>query len=191
LDIFLGSDDLLYESTVLQTIFNEIKQKKIDVIYGNVSMNGNVYDGFFDIRKILTKNICHQAIFYSRDLLLNLNGFDLKYIILSDYDLNLKWFFSKKYLNKYVDLIIATYSTKGFSSNNIDKPFFDDLPFKFLKLGKFQLTTNEIKNNLMYASQILHKKEKYVYSSIYKILYVVMRFYDILKRKLSRIHVRH
>jgi glycosyltransferase involved in cell wall biosynthesis len=69
---FLGSDDELYNEFVLQNILQFINESPAGFVYGNVLIKGHVqwaknkqvYDGIFDIKKLLTKNICHQSIFY-------------------------------------------------------------------------------------------------------------------------------
>jgi len=69
---FLGSDDGLRDANVLSTVMRSPSLATCDVIYGNVQVVGDaaarrmapVYDGIFDLEKLLKKNICHQAIFY-------------------------------------------------------------------------------------------------------------------------------
>ena len=165
---FIGGDDSFFNEKVLQNVQKQIELNKPDIIYGNVQMNNTIYAGEFDTRKFLTKNICHQAIFYSKETINYLGEYNLIYSILSDYDYNIKWFFNKKIKRMYIELIVANYSTKGFSSDYNDKFFFEDLPFKFLKYGKFKLNNAELKNNLNYASRISFKKQKKIEGYYYK-----------------------
>ena len=84
---FLGADDELYDEDVLSDLYAKgaFTQKK--VFYGNVSIKGNtswakdktIYDGQFDLKKILTKNICHQAIFYPKHIVKEIGYYNEKY----------------------------------------------------------------------------------------------------------------
>ena len=136
--MFLGSDDKIYQDDVFEQFIRETKQnEQTDVFYGNVysSRFNGLYDGPFTKEKLLNKNICHQAILFKRSVFNQIGNFDLKYKALSDWDHNLRWFFSKKITNKYMDIIVAEYADGGFSSLNTDLKFFADKPFQFLRLG--------------------------------------------------------
>jgi len=120
---FLGSDDVLFNTFVLEKISEKIIKLQIPVVYGNVLINGNsswakdgeVYGGEFSKFGLSERNICHQAIFYNRHFLtLHSLKFDLSYPISADWDLNLKCRkFSKFY---FIDLIIAQFNSGGLSS---------------------------------------------------------------------------
>src|ERR1700683_2957242 len=74
---FLGSDDKLYNEKVLDDVKNLLIKLKSNVIYGNVKIvgdtswakDGEIYDGVFDKKKLLKKNICHQSVFYNRNFI--------------------------------------------------------------------------------------------------------------------------
>src|SRR5690606_20449151 len=87
----------------------------IDLLYCNVFLKptNRKYDGEFGIEKLTLKNISHQAIFYRHEVLLADGGFNLKYPILSDYDLNLRLFSNKNVRKQYVDLTIAQFDENG------------------------------------------------------------------------------
>lgn len=124
---FIGADD-----TLLPDFINALKllDQSIDLLYGNVYFkNSNrKYDGEFSLSKLAEKNICHQAIFYRREVLLQFGGFNLKYPILADYELNLRLFANNKVSVKYIDLTIAEFSESGLSSKSTDLQFFYDKP---------------------------------------------------------------
>ena len=63
--LFLGGDDTLYSSDVLEKVSNMLMPED-DVVYGNVYRSARFYDGEFDYQKFLTKNICHQSIFFNK-----------------------------------------------------------------------------------------------------------------------------
>lgn len=136
---FMGSDDKLYDSTILQSIVETIdKNPGVEIVYGNVfseRFNG-LYDGAFSYSKILKKNISHQAIFFNKKVFEKTGYFDLKYKAQSDWDHNLKWILSEKIEKKYVELTIAFYADGGFSSLHGDTEFNRDLRTNYLRYGK-------------------------------------------------------
>ncbi len=118
---FLGSDDELFDTYVLERISGVLINSTNKIVYGNVIINGDagwakdgeIYDGKFDLKKILKKNICHQAIFY-RDSVFNNMSYNIKYKICADYDLNLRLF--SKYVFEFQDIIIAKFKGGGKSA---------------------------------------------------------------------------
>lgn len=125
---FMGSDDVFYDSSVLHEIFADRDATFFDVIYGNVQWGNSqqTYDGKFSILKLMEKNLCHQAIFYSAGIFKKLGYFDLRYPILADYVFNIKWFSDDFIKVKYCDKIIAKFGINGESSKGIDANFLRD-----------------------------------------------------------------
>ncbi len=135
---FIGADDVLYDDEVLSKVAMFISRFSDCMwVYGNVVLKGDgrivqiygdgLYAGKFDLPKLLSQNICHQAIFYRKKLVDQIGNYNLYYPILADYDFNLRAF--SRYEPKYMDLTVANYNTKG-SSNSDDKdPLCIDLPF--------------------------------------------------------------
>jgi glycosyltransferase involved in cell wall biosynthesis len=181
---FLGSDDFLYDTTVLEIVYKKNREESLDIVYGNVNAIDCIYDGPFDFSKIQSKNICHQSIFYSKKLLIELGGYDLKYKVCSDYDLNLKWFFNKKYKAAYIDKIIANYTSNGFSCDNYDRKFYDDLPKKILRLGIGKLNVADLKVHALNASYIKHNRHQYFAWIYFGFLYYIFRVFSIVQRKM-------
>lgn len=140
---FLGCDDKLYNDEVLQKIFSIIKEEpNLDVIYGNVLSERfkGVYNGEYNNRKILHQNICHQAIFFSKNLFSEVGNFNLKYKAQADWDHNLKWFLDSKIERMYVDILIAYYADGGFSSVQGDDIFYYDKRLNYVRYGKESLS---------------------------------------------------
>jgi|GEM_PF-314687 len=125
---FIGCDDTFYNDDVLSCIFCSHEIEQMDVIYGNVEWGkgGPLYDGLFTPLKLLNKNICHQAIFFTRDLFYQLGGFETKYKALADWVFNMQWFFRENSRIHYLDQTIAVYNPDGYSSNNKDQIFIDE-----------------------------------------------------------------
>ncbi|HEX4849989.1 MAG TPA: glycosyltransferase, partial [Puia sp.] len=76
---FLGSDDKLHQSSVLQRISENLKDSNCRIIYGNILGSHGKYDGYFDYDKLLENNISHQAMFFHREVFDRVGVFNTKY----------------------------------------------------------------------------------------------------------------
>lgn len=122
---FLGADDCLINKNVLMQVFTCLKKSaKTEFFYGNVIWRGTgkIYDGKFDITKILVSNICHQAIFIKKQIFEKFGPFNLNFKTCADWDFNIKVFLNRRNII-YRDIVIADYNTVGYSSANDDIPF--------------------------------------------------------------------
>ena len=135
---FLGSDDTLYENTTLEKISSAIKSTHCKILYGNVLLIGNagwakdgqIYDGYFSKHKIILKNICHQSIFYHREVFETIGLYNTAYKICGDHDFNIRA--SAKFKYQFVNIIVAKFYGGGKSSIN-DEFFvqnFDEIIIK-------------------------------------------------------------
>jgi hypothetical protein len=59
--------------------------------------------------------------------------------VLADWDHNMRWFFSKKLSNRYIDVIISEYGDGGYSSVSIDSEFQKLKRINFLRYAHKQL----------------------------------------------------
>ena len=134
--LFLGSSDLIYSENTFETIFKEPIARDIGLLYGNIqtlddtqfAKAGDIYDGKFTIEKLLTKNICHQAIFYKKSLFKKLGKYNIKYPVTADWEMNMRFFAQSKV--HYVDIIVAYFSGGGLSSRtDIQDPIYKELPY--------------------------------------------------------------
>ncbi|MGJ8592710.1 MAG: glycosyltransferase family 2 protein [Aquaticitalea sp.] len=121
---FMGSDDRLYENQTLRLLFDSKFDEEISLIIGKIQ-----YDCSVNNSKLLKKKQIwfspwslnlwirnaphHQAIFYKRSIFEHLK-YDLKYPILSDYDLNLK-LYKRNLKVKIVEQTIALCGGEGIS----------------------------------------------------------------------------
>ena len=140
---FLGSDDELYNEFVLPKILQFSRESQAEFVYGNVLIKGHVlwaknkqvYDGIFDIKKLLTKNICHQSIFYKTSLIkIHHIQFNNQYPVCADWDFNLKCWSINKF--SYTDSIIAIFNGGGSSSNFTNDNFSNDIVNKYIEYFK-------------------------------------------------------
>lgn len=129
---FLGSDDFFIKDDVLEKVslyLNRYKNK-IDIIYGNVYFKklNRIFDGKFNIEKILKHNICHQAIFYNKNTFNKIGDFNLNYKISADYEYNLRSILSGIIQIKYIPVDITYFEENGTSSNTNDEAFIKQFP---------------------------------------------------------------
>lgn len=121
---FLGSDDTFSDTSVLAWFF-ETSMAENDIMYGNVlwGNSGSVYDGEFSPVKLMEKNICHQAIFFRREVFERLGMYDLRYKSLADWVFNMIWFCRDDIRSIYRERVVAVYNPEGFSSRYQDNTF--------------------------------------------------------------------
>ncbi|MBT5420060.1 MAG: glycosyltransferase [Candidatus Cloacimonetes bacterium] len=121
---FLGSDDRLANTDTLKDV-NKYLSKDYELVYGNVYWGdtNKIYDGSFDLEKLVKqKNICHQAMFYNKNLFDIIGEYNTKYEILADYDFNIRCFLNNRKI-LYIDIVIAYYCRLGVSNRIIDSLF--------------------------------------------------------------------
>lgn len=142
---FMGSDDTLFDSSVLDSISYCLKGNNF--YYGNVRVNGDaswapdgaIYDGEFSLQKLLLKNICHQSIFYNKDVILtNCIEYKLEYPVCADWDFNLKCWSISPFT--YVPITIATFNAGGLSTKKITDRFSDNLLYHLKDYFKIDST---------------------------------------------------
>lgn len=156
--IFLGADDMFYSPFVFDNIFKYKQYVEYNFIYGQVMFvsNKKLFGSKKTFKDLVMQNICHQGIFYRRAIFSEIGMYDLRYSILSDYDLNLKVFFKTESKTKYVPEIVALFNNKGTSNVYIDKYFHKD------KLSLFLENRDIPRNNL---------QQFYFYSGIIKLFF--------------------
>jgi glycosyltransferase involved in cell wall biosynthesis len=151
---FMGSDDILYDNNVLAQIYSVIQSTNHKVIYGNVRVTGDagwasdgtIYDGCFLLEKLLSKNICHQSIFYNRKIFEKIGKYDLKYPVWSDWEFNLRaW---SKYKFKYSDIIVARFKGGSKSYSIQDNSFLLNRSLIIYNYFKLYLYKREFSNYL-------------------------------------------
>jgi len=122
---FLGADDFLFN--VLDKISSDLTED-FKICYGNVlkKTHNVIYDGKFNLYKIFKRNICHQAIFYPRNVLILKGNFNTRYNTVADYELNLRCWADKRMFFEYCPLLIAYYCDDGLSSQIKDETFEKD-----------------------------------------------------------------
>jgi|ERR1019366_3514838 glycosyltransferase involved in cell wall biosynthesis len=136
---FLGSDDELRDANVLSTVMRSPGLATCDVIYGNVQVigdagwakHGSVYDGIFDLSKLLNRNICHQAIFYRAAFVRRIGEYNTRYVVCADWDFNMRCWSKMEF--KYLDMIVANFYAGGLSGGGGDECFSREVASNVLR----------------------------------------------------------
>ncbi|KZS73141.1 glycosyltransferase [Mycobacterium kansasii] len=131
--LFLGADDALYEADTLARVAAFIgEHQPSDLVYGDVLMRSTKfrYGGAFDLDRLLFKrNICHQSIFYRRELFSSIGPYNLRYRSLADWDFNIRCFSNPALVTRHMDVVVARFNELGGLSNTfVDKAFLKRLP---------------------------------------------------------------
>lgn len=137
---FLGADDSFYEADTLARVAAFIDEHQpSDLVYGDVIMRttGNRHAGAFDLDRLLFEtNICHQSIFYRRELFDTIGPYNLRYPKWSDWDFNIRCFSNPALVTRYMDLVITRYdNTSGMCARGDDKEFRKRLPVFYWASG--------------------------------------------------------
>ncbi|HEX8250959.1 MAG TPA: glycosyltransferase family 2 protein [Pyrinomonadaceae bacterium] len=126
---FIGAGDKLREG-VLETVSEFLPLEVTAFVYGDayVVKEQIHYGGEYDESRLQKQNICHQAVFYHRDIFALLGKYELRYSIFSDWALNLKCFGNRRIRKQYLERVIVDFEGGGLSSTDGDADFKKDFP---------------------------------------------------------------
>lgn len=119
---FLGADDKLLRG------FSELARKikdKNTLYYGMCEPLGILFTGKYDQYKLSKYNMNHQALLYPATLLREI-GYDTRYKVYADYEVNIRVWGNKNIKKKYFPIVIAEYNMNGYSSLANDPGFKAD-----------------------------------------------------------------
>lgn len=165
---FIGCDDWLLASNTLESIFS-MDISKYDIIYGDVEAEHLVseHSGEWSLATI-DFNRCHQCIFYRKEVFKKVGTYNLSYPVFADFDLNLKWFLSKKIKHQYVPITVAHYSEGGYSSHQKDTLFYERLPYLKLLSGRHRFSRYE---KIGFINESLNSKAIRFHTKIYLLVW--------------------
>ncbi|WP_374021668.1 glycosyltransferase family 2 protein [Mycobacterium sp. HNNTM2301] len=135
--LFLGADDTLYEPETLAHVAAFIRDhERSDLVYGDVIMRSTEtrHAGAFDLDRLLFEtNLCHQSIFYRRELFAGIGPYNLRYPVWADWDFNIRCFSNPALVAHYMDIVVARYNDMtGLSMREgVDREFRKRLPMYF------------------------------------------------------------
>lgn len=146
---FIGCDDFLQDEEVLQKVYEIISTRldSPDIVYGNVyttaQQSGTVpiiYGGEYSKEMLAEKNICHQSMFFNRTLFARMGNYNINYKANADWDFNIKCFYSDNVKTCFIDEVIATWASGGFSTVYYDKLFKQAKPWLIGILSKKEVS---------------------------------------------------
>ena len=81
--------------------------------------------------------MCHQSIFYRRELFSGIGPYNLRYPVWADWDFNIRCFSNPALVTRYMDIVVAKYNdTTGLSMKaGTDREFRKRLPMYFWVAG--------------------------------------------------------
>jgi glycosyltransferase involved in cell wall biosynthesis len=130
--LFLGADDTLHAPDTLARVAAFIgEHEHSDLVYGDVILRSKSsrYAGAFDLDRLLfEQNICHQAIFYRRELFAGIGPYNLRYPLWADWDFNIRCFSNPALVTRYMDIVVADYNDLSGLSKREDEEFKKLLP---------------------------------------------------------------
>ena len=124
--LFLGAGDVLLPG-VLKEVSRFLPGHDHAVIYGDVQWGagGQTYDGEFTKVKLCYLNICHQAMFYGRDVFAKVGEYNLRYRRLSDWEFNLRCFGMRSIATRYIPVTVSIFEVGGMSADG-DPLFYSE-----------------------------------------------------------------
>lgn len=150
--LFLGSDDYLLNKNVLEKVALYL-DNGFHVLYGDCQSERLYPENCGEwTLSTLSFNRCHQGIFYNKKFWGTGVRYNLKYKLLADYDINLRWFLDTcHFKSKYIPVKISFFSAGGISNVIRDDDFSKDFGKNLWQYGKHSLP-------LKYKQYALRKK---------------------------------
>lgn len=123
--LFLNANDYLYNKDVFEVVSQIFKSNSdLMFLWGNINflsenketLQEEKYDAIRKQIDIAHHNICHQAIFYKKELFDKYGYYDESYKILADWDFNVKTLVKKNVKCAYIDKILTVFQLGGLST---------------------------------------------------------------------------
>jgi glycosyltransferase involved in cell wall biosynthesis len=130
--LFLGADDTLAANDTLACVAAFIHDATgSQLVYGDVVLRSSSArdGGLFDLDRLLfARNLCHQAVFYRRELFAAIGPYNPRYRIWADWDFNIRCFANPALKIRHMDIVVANYNDVGGLSRQEDQELKRRLP---------------------------------------------------------------
>jgi hypothetical protein len=176
--LFLNSGDYLISTSTLEELCGNINEK-IDVLYGDLEFDyiscrrREVHPVNYSIYNFVYTSMPHQASLIRTNLLLELNGYDESFKIISDWIFFLRALIEKKAVFKKINIIVAVFDLNGISMTTKNhnekiiaiKKYFPYLESDFnyireLRYYKLSRSHQLLKKTIYFIKGFLKKKEQ-------------------------------
>lgn len=154
--IFMGADDVFIDNYVISKVSDWLNKQKGSVVYGSVKIKSSGHIDFnpFKASKFVLGNICHQCIFYPREVYTKYQ-YDKKYKIYADYAYNL--IVRRNYTFTHIPILISIFNDNGISGRCDDLNFNNDkkdllissIGWKSYIIGSVFRLLRQLKNRLL------------------------------------------
>lgn len=127
---FIGAGDRLRDG-ILEKVEKLAPADERTFLYGSAYLARH---GVVRFEREVTKshikhwNICHQAIFYGREIFEAVGKYSLDYAVYGDWEMNMRCFGERRVPKKFIPLVVADYEGGGVSDERTDSEFQKDLP---------------------------------------------------------------
>jgi len=134
---FIGGDDILYDTGVLQNISVWLRSNELDLLAGEVIYNtGRRFHSFFGFKTLLNNTIHHQGAFYNRRLF-SLFRYDTNFKLIADYELNLNLYNKRQELKyKMIPTTISLCQDGGASRKELGQAYHETNKVRAKVLGR-------------------------------------------------------
>ncbi len=124
---FLNTNDYIFDEKVIEDVVKFLQKTKAKMVFGDMSfIDDNEAEKerriYSDVDKLFFINecICHQGIFYKREVFDICGFYNEKFRLTADYDLNLKIIMKHNLKIRYLNRVIAKFTLGGQSNNQND-----------------------------------------------------------------------
>lgn len=124
--IFMNCGDTFYSPYVLEKVMAVIQSQSLkgsELLYGNYAKGGQIFKQCPQIETtyLIRKGLCHQTVFFGREIFEKYGKFDDKMLICADYEIMVRAFFAgRKYI--YMNEVICDYLGGGLSEQEKNIP---------------------------------------------------------------------
>jgi glycosyltransferase involved in cell wall biosynthesis len=162
---FLGAGDKAWPGAFLK-ILPMLPTQRLAMVYGDIMCGGLWCKGPFNRLSLQRGNICHQAIFYSRETFDVLGLYDGKYPRFADWEFNLRCFGCPAVRCQYIPMLVADYEGGGVSGEG-DRAFEADREFLIRRhLGLGMLLLGRVDSLFWRSSRAIKRRLVSVLSTV-------------------------
>lgn len=125
---FLNTNDYIFDEKVIEDAVKFFEKTNAKMVFGDMSFiedNGQEKERriYSDVDKLFFINecICHQGVFYKREVFDICGFYNEKYRLTADYDLNLKVIMKHNLKTRYFNRVLAKFTLGGHSNSHNDE----------------------------------------------------------------------